>query len=632
MLRSWRIVLCCGGAFFLGTSVPAFDTGLHASLTRQSMLDEGFDIDPLNMGVVMNWLVDYYSSSDITDNALRHACEQLHFDNLFTTGEVATYWANLAVNTKRACERAARDRDPARIVALIGISLHAVQDFYTHSCWLDYYPPSPSGEFQTVSWWDDAEREKKLVYTGGYPNNSLPRGAIEKHGSNFTGLNKDNHDRHLWLPAYVMAHKASRQWIRAMEAWTDNAELWKKAQKLDLSANKADLTADSVASMFLSLWARQGDDPSQDHHYTHGRWTEWGSGDTTLFAAILAGWIRKFTVFQNEFRIRKTHLWLTEGLSKKVPPKVPTPNVPKIEMKSKLVVLRTKYVEELPTAFFETRADVGGDPDYYPLVSLHKWRHRDSTIQDRSSYSPGWTALEFVPATLEKIAVKYALFDEDSTDSEACDINPTRGKYHLDFEFNTTTHEMTGDLSGVHDTPDTAVESKGAAKDKNRAKVQLYMYTAKVADVPRPGSATIILQVTKVTALDNFDGPTGRADFYPRWGLSYEPGWNREMYILDQNSPKPLWFLRMPTQGTAAEHEVQFEVWDADSSGVWWDSDVDDKADICPAVGRRQLRFKVDIKTGAISGDITGRVGDTFTVQGTESPRAKVEFKVLKRP
>ncbi|MCZ7580617.1 MAG: hypothetical protein M5U21_07335 [Fimbriimonadaceae bacterium] len=142
----------------------AYDTGHHANLTRSAMWDEGFSVDARDSVIVYNWLTDYFSNSPTA--GLKPHLGKLHFDNLFSTQEVANYWGRLVQNTAAACKAYGKAGDILSLLAIMGMSLHAVQDFYTHSNWIDYYPQCPDGGLHTVTWFDDPDRMKKAVYTG----------------------------------------------------------------------------------------------------------------------------------------------------------------------------------------------------------------------------------------------------------------------------------------------------------------------------------------------------------------------------------------------------------------------------------------------------------------------------------
>ena len=89
-----------------------------------------------------NWLIDYYSNTktDLLKPSIavsKDDSDKLHFDNLYSTTQVTHYWGHLARNGRRAIQDAAKQNDPLQGLTLLGVSLHAVQDFYTHSNWVE---------------------------------------------------------------------------------------------------------------------------------------------------------------------------------------------------------------------------------------------------------------------------------------------------------------------------------------------------------------------------------------------------------------------------------------------------------------------------------------------------------------
>ena len=117
-------------------------------------------------------------------------------------------------------------------MAVLGISLHAVQDFYAHSNWVED-PVAENGRGgpgvsslgygETPTWFDvppEVRRQlvgNRAVYTGV---KGIPRGhgnwQSNKNKNLRGGLNKDWPGRPKYQEAYVTAYFATRQWIRAV--------------------------------------------------------------------------------------------------------------------------------------------------------------------------------------------------------------------------------------------------------------------------------------------------------------------------------------------------------------------------------------------------------------------------------
>src|SRR5262249_2595370 len=137
---------------------------------------------------VANWLTDYYSNSP-TGGGAKPELAKLHFDCLYNAREIDNYWKTLAANTRAEVGRIAqgyRHATPVeqkqrikRFLIVLGIALHAVQDFYSHSNWVETHPQPPhqAPRYGTTTWWTDpanghghanAQHAGNLSCTGWY--------------------------------------------------------------------------------------------------------------------------------------------------------------------------------------------------------------------------------------------------------------------------------------------------------------------------------------------------------------------------------------------------------------------------------------------------------------------------------
>ncbi len=606
----------------------AYDTGHHANLTRSAMWDEGFSVDARDSVIVYNWLTDYFSNSPTA--GLKPHLGKLHFDNLFSTQEVANYWGRLVQNTAAACKAYGKAGDILSLLAIMGMSLHAVQDFYTHSNWIDYYPQCPDGGLHTVTWFDDPDRVKKAVYTGGYPSDPVPTGAIELHGAYFDGLNKDSYFNPYWMNGYVAAYKASRQWIKAMRSWFNNEPRWLAMLGYTITnVNlRNELNADLEATYGISAWVLLPVGPHR-HDFAHGKWKGYGSGDAALFAELFGRWGPSTSFFQAAFTARNTHRKLTDGLRGDLPPTAaPTPP-PAFAVGARGVFVRTKFVAEQPGGRGDPPADPFTNPDYRGSVSFNGFEFIEATQVNSRYVEPAWNSVEFYKNAYQTAKIEYWLYDEDlgpfSAD-DLVDIHPTVAKYNAAFNIDLGTSRMSGDIVGLHNTPATAAVLGGVRPDRPRATISLYGGAFPLKDTKCEGYRTVIINIERVLALNNFDGPFGRADFYSRVvGPVHDAG---TMYILDNNDARPMWFLRW--QIPNGVHSFELSIFDQDGVEPWPNPTTDDQADINPKAGR-SLSFKVDTLNGKVSGDVAGAVGGAFVVRGNTSPRAEVTFRVIVR-
>ncbi|MGC4042444.1 MAG: hypothetical protein QM758_01415 [Armatimonas sp.] len=451
------------GVLSATSGAHAFDTGHHYDLTREALKELGMSEDAIQVAQVENWLVDYYSNNP-TRKDLEADLSKLHFDNLNTTTKVRNYWGRLTVNTKKAVEDAAKAKNPMQVVALTGMSLHAVQDFYTHSNWVETHSTF-SDAYSTRTWFDVPPplTATKLV-TGTYPNSSPVLST--NHGNYSVGMNHDSYCRPRWDEAYVYAYSASVQWVSAIEKWVSAVDpaVWAQAKKLSLGTiNSAMLKLDRVAAYKVSEWvASDGND---------GHWKGKGSGSKAEWYDFTVAWASGIdSIFVEHFKNDKWHQALTNNLHGNTPPATPVPSMPSRPLNKMAVRVRTSSIEELPVGLLEAKMDMAGTPDFLGQVTIDGQVFVEAMQINKSTIAPFWWSIKFVDAGRNKIDIVYDLFDEDSKISEVCDINPTVGKKKLEFSLSLFSDTVSGDISG---SAGKRLTSEGVKGDNNRARIAL---------------------------------------------------------------------------------------------------------------------------------------------------------------
>lgn len=227
----WRLTIALFLLPLLATRALAFDTWWHASCTQKAMTENGFSSDARLATQFSNYLTDYFSV--VNDHLHIKAVEaafaalggrveaadtsfdHLHFDAVFSTKDLGQNWDRLTANTKRLLVRYSTDIDKPGfreivLFNILGASLHTVQDFYSHSNWVEQH--SKAG-ISPIPLWQDVPAEKRNaldLYTGAYPAGSAPG-----HADHDT-LNKDNSSRPLNAEAVEVACRASIAWVRSM--------------------------------------------------------------------------------------------------------------------------------------------------------------------------------------------------------------------------------------------------------------------------------------------------------------------------------------------------------------------------------------------------------------------------------
>jgi hypothetical protein len=103
---------------------------------------------------------------------------RVHFDDLFTTAQVRDQWDRYTTGTLAGLLWAREQDDPSAARHVLGVSLHAIQDFYSHSNWVD----APDRRNRTWFEVPAAERARMTLYTGAYEHSGE---AGHKHHGKF---------------------------------------------------------------------------------------------------------------------------------------------------------------------------------------------------------------------------------------------------------------------------------------------------------------------------------------------------------------------------------------------------------------------------------------------------------------
>ena len=444
--------------------VQAFDTGHHSDLTREVLNEFGFGSTSIKIAQVENWMVDYYTNAPGT--GIKEDLAKLHFDDLENSEYMRHYWGVLASNTRTAVQKAASEGNAMKVLALIGMSLHAVQDFYSHSNWVEIRGNPKSGYDCTTYF--DAPKAVGLR-SGHYPNASPV--TDKDHGDYYAGMNHDSYNRPNWDRAYVAAYAGSAQWVGAIKNWAEKARpgIWDEVQDIRGKEFQTALDSDLKAAYQLSAWVLTLRD--------NGHWKGWGSGSGTEFGKAAASYSVAISPLGLHFVVNHWHRELTVGLGKSLISSPDLPTMPTFPLTRRAVYIRTTLVEELPVDSVSDKLDQLYKPDFFARIRVDGLTFTEAMRVDTSSFVPHWITLTFIPNYKESIPVRYELFDEDGFSDEVCDINPSADKTRLDFSVNLKTLTLSGDLTGIHRTSDTAASSEGAKPQKGRARIKLLVTT-----------------------------------------------------------------------------------------------------------------------------------------------------------
>jgi hypothetical protein len=522
--RKLMLVALLATAVLQPAPASACDTGHHNDMTRAALQRSRFNDTSIKVVQLENWLVDYYAQypSIIRDltirRKIREQMERLHFDNIFTLNSLQSYWARLTMNTRGAVRKAIADQDVLQFLTVIGQSLHAVQDFYVHSNWVEKHPRASGQPYRTDTWFNTSVEGLDL-YTGAYPD--ARRGSKELHGGYNSGLNKDSYARQfdpstsnkrLWDEAYVFAYVASCEWMNAIQQWAEQSkgdskfDIWERARTYELTTKlKKELELDLTASYKLSLYIEA------DEH--DGHWKGGGSGSDERFGRTVAEWQspwfgkgnspfvdKVIDDYKNNCFILSSALY--EG-SLPLPSQVP--QIPPLALQETAIMIRTLRVNQVDQSrpdrrkHFYARIKVESNDPFVEAVQ-RDWKGRQLA----------WATIQFVPSTTEEVSISYSLWAENErmrgadllgglirqiVDDTNEDINPLPSKdkkpnRNLDFIFNITTGECTGlgpPLSpcGTESTPFTLQWPSTSGRNPDGARASVSFFVTSIPLVPR---------------------------------------------------------------------------------------------------------------------------------------------------
>lgn len=403
MMRRGRVLLLLALAWAVSAPgrLTAFDTGHHADLTRSAMKEAGFGEPAIGTVQVTNWLSDYYSNQSLA--GLSHDLELLHFDNLADSRAVDAYWRRLTDNTKRAAQAAARNGDGLRMLGVLGISVHAVQDFYSHSNWVESHLRTPGGPYRSETWFHPAQVEFPAgLRTGAYPN--VEDGANNHGGYDPGGMNHDSYVRANWDQSYVFAHAATVEWLGAFREWVEEAKPGSWTALLAFAA-PAGLARDLEASYRISEWIyTPGADPVDGH------WKGNHSGAPGSLAAFAPGWLLPpDSPLVAMFKAGGLPREMAQGLDRDslAGPLVDFIDVPRSSTQRRIVSVRTLEVRALPTGVLESDIDPGGSADFYANVTIGSQTFVESMQLDQQAIHPSWQTMAILPAATQDVPVVY---------------------------------------------------------------------------------------------------------------------------------------------------------------------------------------------------------------------------------
>jgi hypothetical protein len=456
----------------------ALDTGHHVEVTESVLREHGFGATAIQVVQVSNWLTDYYSVRPMSRENLKTGLSKLHFDNLYTTEDVARYWGWLMHNAREATRETAEVGDPAATLTLLGVLSHAVQDFYAHSNWVNAHRKEPGGPYRVETWIADGAPEGIHLFTGSYPPYpSPPPPAHPEHGDYDSGLNKDSHVRPMWAEAYVSAYCATHEVVAALRQWVEEARpgFWAEVKGYrvdDVDQRRLDL--DIKAMREISMWVKGKG--------AEGHWKGGGSGSARYLSGVAVEWTSSpASVVVRQ--VKKNHIQerlAAELYSSQAPPPLP----PMAAFGGNLTVVEVGITYVAEKRGFGRRIDRGRKADLYAVTTVGGQRYVDRVLRGKKRYSDPWVTIHVAAIGQSEIPVRLEVWDQDETlgrKDDLCDINPEAGRKELEFTVRVPDDRLTGDVEGFYGSPERPFEIAGAAPDELGVLIRGYVRTRKLA-------------------------------------------------------------------------------------------------------------------------------------------------------
>lgn len=626
-------------ALSAAAAAQAFNTAAHYDISHDVFSAEGFSSHAIKAVQASNFFNDLYeqdtsnsysghvtwfsSFGDFIGNLLTlfrkenwsqrvvDSAEHLHFDSsdpIDNTAQAEAEWTRLSRATKQMLRFYAGKKDVEGVLCVMGSSLHAVQDFYSHTNWVEpqgsrardgFSGPgwAKIGTFGTNPTWFDvpaAERNKFNIYsqipTGGQ---KVTHGDWDQSpsGTGTLAMQKDSAGRPHYRDAYITAWFATRQWLRAMKVWMNDDVMWNRARSY-VTTNPAALNHDANGAFLLSWLA--------------GNWNG-NTGKRAPKVEIAAGGIHYFesrgrTAFRQKFEDTIVHL------------AHPTPAVSETPVASsggfgagvefvEMVVEHISQIDDIDGGDIPLLGE--NDADWYTKGDLAGQGFISSLINGTNTYN------------IQKFYGSLRFYKSVPKGSRTF-VQPL---YSLKVRLRTGTGDGAGSDMDLYLKLGNGRRLEfpyGDFDDFERGRNDLYTF-------PVPAGLTM----KDLGTLSLVKGGGGGGHAWQMGGIQVVAN-NRVIY---QNDAINRWFdkrdetfplpgYRVPEWGTR-DVPILYELWDDDIALTF----SDDQADICPAKGSKVLRLLYNTETMRFTGDAAGF--GTTTVRGAgDKDRAQITFRI----
>jgi len=525
------VALSLGFVSLNTTPARAFDTGPHFDMTRDALASEGFGDMPIRIMQISNWFCDLYEQDDRNafsghqswnsgtgiftnlltlfrkenwSKALVDAAEKLHFDSsnpINNYSQAQNEWYRLARKTRELLRDCARRNDLEGMLSIMGMTLHGVQDFYTHSNWVE-----PKGDRRMLggsgpgwaavrtfgshpTFFDVPEdvRSKEDIFSQKIPGGSYtPTSSGTRPPT--TGVRPPRISKDPVTGAIIRDHRNRGVEIRDHRAgsvkvghggWDTpssgtgdvlgmnkdsvNRPYFEQAYTTAYIASRQWIQAMRSWIGDEAVWARlkqfansHGSDLDHDQKgafelsWHVGHWNG-NEGAKSNFVDIGKAGIRYFDGHSKTFFRRKFETLATEIV------KAPVTNEPADVPSSaafagttNFVIVRINKLRQLDETF---DIDPGSDADYFMDAYIGGQKFRSCIIngKDTFTFPPPYAPMTFIKAVPvgQNVGMRLQLWDDDLfTKSDQADIGPAKGVKEVRLTYDPRTATLSGDVNG----------------------------------------------------------------------------------------------------------------------------------------------------------------------------------------
>jgi hypothetical protein len=152
----------------------------------------------------------------------------------------------------------------------------------------------------------------------------------------------------------------------------------------------------------------------------------------------------------------------------------------------------------------------------------------------------------------------------------------------------------------------------------------LSLLAANAPSTPTPTAKMVTVTIHRIKEINNMDTDLPRkdqADFYARVWIGTK---SKKTTVLSKDDGYPNWRVSSSVSGNMVS--IKIRVMD-DDGGL---EEKDDHVDVCPVIGKKDLELQYNVRTGRISGDVSGRKGQRIHTRGggEDDHKAEIWFSV----